>query len=101
VRTLVKYATGGLVPDLSVLLDVDVEVGLARGAKRQAKGGEWNRLDAYTLEFHQRVRKGYLEMVKQEPERWVKVDAGKGWKDVQSVLRTAILERIKAVQGIK
>jgi dTMP kinase len=101
VRTLVKYATGGLVPDLSVLLDVDVEVGLARGAKRQAKGGEWNRLDAYTLEFHQRVRKGYLEMVKQEPERWVKVDAGKGWKDVQSVLRAAILDRIKAVPGIK
>jgi dTMP kinase len=101
VRTLVKYATGGLVPDLSVLLDVDVEVGLARGAKRQAKGGEWNRLDAYTLEFHQRVRKGYLEMVKQEPGRWVTVDAGKGWKDVQSVLRAVILDRIKAVPEIK
>lgn len=101
VRALVKYATGGLVPDLSVLLDVDVEVGLARGVKRQAKGGEWNRLDAYTLEFHQRVRKGYLEMVKQEPERWVMVDAGKGWEEVQSVLRTAILDRIKAVQVIK
>jgi dTMP kinase len=101
VRALVKYATGGLVPDLSVLLDVDVEVGLARGVKRQAKGGEWNRLDAYTLEFHQRVRKGYLEMVKHEPERWVMVDAGKGWEEVQSVLRTAILDRIKAVQVIK
>ncbi len=64
VRALVKYATGGLVPDLSILLDVDVKVGLERGAKRRDKGGEWNRLDAYTLEFHQRVRKGYLEMVK-------------------------------------
>jgi dTMP kinase len=95
VRALVNYATGGLVPDLSVLLDVDVEIGLERGAKRRDKGGEWNRLDAYTLEFHQRVRKGYLEMVNLEPERWTVVDAGKGWEEVQSALRTAILDKIK------
>ncbi len=95
VRALVKYATGGLVPDLTILLDVDVEVGLARGAKRREKGGEWNRLDAYTLEFHQRVRKGYLEMVKQEPDRWVVVDAGKGWEEVQSALQAVISGRLK------
>jgi len=95
VRALVSYATGGLVPDLSVLLDVDVEVGLERGVKRRAKGGEWNRLDAYTLEFHQRVRKGYLEMVKQEPERWVVVDAGMGWDEVQKELQEAILTKLK------
>jgi len=95
VRALVSYATGGLVPDLSVLLDVDVEVGLERGVKRRAKGGEWNRLDAYTLEFHQRVRKGYLEMVKQEPERWVVVDAGMGWDEVQKELREVILTKLK------
>ena len=95
VRALVSYATGGLVPDLSVLLDVDVEVGLERGVKRRAKGGEWNRLDAYTLEFHQRVRKGYLEMVKQEPERWVVVDAGMGWDEVQKELQEVILTKLK------
>jgi dTMP kinase len=95
VRALVKYATGGLAPDLSVLLDVDVEVGLERGVKRRANGGEWNRLDAYTLEFHQRVRKGYLEMVKQEPERWVMLDAGKGWDEVQRTLRAVIITRLK------
>ena len=65
VRALVKYATGGLTPDLTVLLDVDIETGLKR---KTQNGSEWNRLDAYTLEFHQRVRKGYLEMVKAEPE---------------------------------
>ncbi|HEX7621047.1 MAG TPA: dTMP kinase [Anaerolineales bacterium] len=95
VRALVKYATGGLVPDLSVLLDVDVEIGLARGAKRRDKGGEWNRLDAYQLEFHQRVRAGYLTMVKQEPERWVVVDAGKGWDEVQKQLQTTILKNLE------
>lgn len=92
VHALVKYATGGLAPDLTVLLDVDVEIGIGRKTKSQ----EWNRLDAYTLEFHQRVRAGYLEMVVQEPKRWVVVDAGEGWNEVQSHLRQAILKRLKS-----
>lgn len=71
VRALVKYATGGLVPDLTILLDVDVEIGL----KRKQKADEWNRLDAYTVEFHHRVRAGYLEMAQQKPVRWRVVDA--------------------------
>jgi dTMP kinase len=90
VRALVKYATGGLVPDLTVLLDVDVEDGL----KRKKKDNEWNRLDAYTVEFHQRVRAGYLEMVKQEPNRWIAVDAGRKWESVQEELRRVIEERL-------
>ncbi|HEY5269320.1 MAG TPA: dTMP kinase [Anaerolineales bacterium] len=90
VRALVKYATGGLAPDLTVLLDVDVEIGIGRKTKSQ----EWNRMDAYTLEFHQRVRAGYLEMVKQEPKRWVVVDAGKGWEEVQKQLRITILKKL-------
>jgi dTMP kinase len=91
VRALIKYATGGLVPDLTILLDVDVEVGL----KRKQKADEWNRMDAYTVEFHQRVRNGYLEMVKLEPGRWVVVDAGQGWNDVQENLRKVFLERLQ------
>ncbi|HEX2998172.1 MAG TPA: dTMP kinase [Anaerolineales bacterium] len=91
VRALVKYATGGLKPDLTVLLDVDVEEGL----KRKKKDNEWNRLDAYTVEFHQRVRAGYLVMVKQEPDRWVVLDAGQKWNDVQQELRKTIETRIK------
>ncbi len=91
VRMLVSYATGGLVPNLSVLLDVDVEAGIARKSKSQ----EWNRLDAYTLEFHQRVRKGYLEMVKLEPQRWAVVDAGRAWGEVQKQLRDAVLKKLE------
>lgn len=86
VRTLVKYATGGLIPDLTVLLDVDIEVGLGR----KKKDNEWNRLDAYTVEFHQRVRAGYLEMVKQEADRWVLIDANRKWESVQDDLRKVI-----------
>lgn len=91
VRALVKYATGGLIPDLTVLLDVDIEEGL----KRKKKDNEWNRLDAYTVEFHQRVRAGYLEMVKQEPNRWVVVDAGREWESVQDDLRKVIEANLK------
>ena len=92
VRALVRYATGGLVPDLTLLLDVDVETGLSR---RQKSGGEWNRLDAYQLEFHRRVREGYLELAKQEPGRWVVVDASRPWEAVQEALRKAILKQVK------
>jgi dTMP kinase len=91
VRALVKYATGGLVPDLTVLLDVDVQEGL----RRKKKDNEWNRLDAYTVEFHQRVHAGYLEMVKTEPDRWVVVNAGQTWDTVQGELRRVILEKLK------
>ena len=92
VRGLVKYATGGLVPDLTVLLDVDVEEGL----RRKKKDNEWNRLDAYTVEFHKRVRAGYSEMVKAEPNRWVVVNADQGWEAVQEELRLVILGRLEA-----
>src|SRR5215813_8546495 len=91
VRGLVKYATGGLNPDLTILLDLDVEIGLGR----KRKDNEWNRLDAYTVEFHQRVRKGYQEMVKAEPNRWVVVNAEEKWQSVQDELRRVILSRIK------
>ena len=96
VRALVRYATGGLVPDLTVLLDVDVEIGLERGVQRRERGGEWNRLDAYQLDFHRRVRVGYLEMVKQEPERWVIVDAAQPWDAVQEDLREKVLLKLNS-----
>jgi dTMP kinase len=70
---------------------VDAQVGLKRSSQRHSNGGEWNRLDAYQLEFHQRVRAGYLELAKQEPARWVLVDAGQAWEKVQSDLRAVIL----------
>lgn len=92
IRSLVKYATGELVPDLTVLLDVDVEEGL----RRKKKENEWNRLDAYTVEFHQRVRAGYSEMVKAEPNRWVVMDAGRKWDEVQEELRLVVLGRLKS-----
>ena len=91
VRALVKYATGGLTPDLTVLLDLDVEVGLAR--KKGDK--DWNRMDAKTVEFHKRVRAGYLEMVKAEPKRWIVVNSDQSWETVQEGLKRVIVGRLQ------
>jgi dTMP kinase len=88
VRALVKYATGGLTPDLTILLDLDIEIGLKRKLQNEV---EWNRMDAYTVEFHQRVRRGYLELVKLEPQRWVVVNSEQKWDDVQAELKKVII----------
>jgi dTMP kinase len=90
IRQMLAFATGGLTPDLTVLLDVDPAVGL----RRKKSVGEWNRMDAYQLEFHQRVRAGYLELARQEPRRWVVLDAGLPREMVQSALRQVILARL-------
>ena len=89
-KVLVTFATGGLKPDLTILLDVDVETGL----RRKELKGEWNRLDAYDLDFHQRVRRGYLNLVKAEPERWVVIDASQSPTKVQDEMRWVVAERL-------
>ncbi len=90
-RKLLDFSTGGLYPDLTILLDLDVEKGLDR---RKQSGGEWNRLDAYTLAFHKRVRKGYLTLVANEPERWRIVDAAQSKEKVQESLHQTILAEL-------
>lgn len=91
-QIILDFATGGLKPDLTLLLDVDVEEGLKR---RRDCGGEWNRLDAQLLEFHKRVRQGYKIMAKEEPSRWVTVDASHEPQQVQSDLREAVRQKLE------
>jgi dTMP kinase len=86
-KKLLDFSTGGLYPDLTILLDLNVEIGLER---RKQSGGEWNRLDAYALAFHKRVREGYLTLVADEPQRWRIVDAAQSFDDVQKALRDVI-----------
>ena len=84
IRSVLAFVTGGLKPDLTLLLDIDPEIGLRR---RQEGGGEWNRLDAYQLAYHQRVREGYLQMASDEPARWHIIDASQSPDMVQSRIR--------------
>ncbi len=71
-RTLIRYATGGLTPDLTLYLDIAVEDGLRR--KLSAGAQEWNRLDAKQLSFHETVRAGYMQLIAAEPQRWHVID---------------------------
>ena len=94
-RRLLDFATGELWPDLTILLDVDVETGLRR---RVSSGGEWNRLDAYAVAFHQRVRKGYHRLAERDPQRWVTVDANRPFEEVQADLRKIIIARLEVIR---
>ena len=67
---MMHWATHGIEPDLTVLLDVDLEVA------RERLGDDIDRIEGAGAEFHTRVRQGYLEMARADPDRWVVVDAG-------------------------
>jgi len=90
-QTLLEFSTAGLKPDLTLLVDVPVELGIAR---KRANSSEWNRLDAYALAFHERVRQGYFALAEAEPERWLIIDATENKESVQEALRSAILNRL-------
>lgn len=96
-RKLLDFATGGLYPDITFLFDLDIQTGLNR---RRNSGGEWNRLDAYAIGFHERVRKGYLELAAAEPQRWIKIDAGQSFDQVQLDLQNALIKRLPIAANI-
>jgi dTMP kinase len=98
IRKVLEFATGGLWPDLTFLFDIDPETGLKR---RQAGGGEWNRLDAYQLKYHQRVRDGYLTMAKNDPERWRVIDANQDPDMVQSDIQNELLSYFSSISKIR
>jgi len=90
---IVAFATGGLKPDLTILMDVDIETGLKR---RSSDDENWNRLDAKEIAFHRRVREGYCAMAAAEPERWIAVDASQSLACVCDDLIKVVLERLAA-----
>lgn len=94
VRTVNEAATGGLLPDLTVLLDIDPEVGLqrVRAAARGGAGGG-DRLEREPLAFHRRVRAGFLELARESPKRFAVVDAQ---DDVERVHQAVV----RAVQDL-
>lgn len=93
-RALERFATAGLVPDLTVLLDLPVEVGLAR------KGDEQTRFEErFGLDFHRRVRDGFLAIARAEPTRFVVVDAT-AEPDVVERASTAAIARLPGLRAL-
>jgi dTMP kinase len=89
-------ATGGIRPALTVLLDCPAEVGLERAISRinSVEGAREERFELESLQFHQRVREGYLRLAHQEPERFVIVDGSGGIRETEAAVAAAVLDRI-------
>ncbi|MFD0717106.1 dTMP kinase [Paenibacillus sp. GCM10027626] len=74
IRSINQFAIDGIMPDLTLFMDIEPEVGLQR--VRQGDGREINRLDLEDMQFHRLVREGYMLLMQEEPERMVRIDAG-------------------------
>ena len=88
---ITRFATGGLTPDMTLFLDVDVEAGLARRTVGQA---EINRMDLQEIAFYERVRTGYLTLAAREPDRWIVIDANRPVDEIQTDIRSHMEERL-------
>lgn len=96
-RMLNEWATGGVRPDLTVLFDVDEETGLRRARARNdasATHRDEGRFEAEDLRFFRRVREGYLALAKEEPRRWVIVDAGGSLDEVFESAKRVLSQRV-------
>jgi dTMP kinase len=86
---LTRAASGGLMPDLTILLDIPVCAGLERAGRR----GTTDRIEEETQAFHERVRSGYLTLAEQERGRWVRIDAGQSEEAVARQIHVALADR--------
>jgi len=86
------FATDNTWPDLTILFDIEPEIGLARIAKNADR--EVNRLDLEKIEFHKKVRESFLLLAKKQPERFIVIDASKDPDTVFKNTLEAILPRI-------
>ena len=86
------YATDGTFPDITLLFDIDPELGLERINKN--KDREVNRLDVEKLSFHKKVREGYLLLSKKFPERYIIVDASKPLEEVANQVFEEIIKKL-------
>ncbi|WP_155964491.1 dTMP kinase [Streptococcus ruminantium] len=95
INWLNQFATDGLKPDLTLYFDIDTEEGLARIARNANR--DVNRLDMEKVDMHKRVRQGYLSILEQEPERFVKIDASQPLEaviaDALAVIKKRLLMR--------
>ena len=93
VRMLSRWATEGLQPDLTVLLDLPPEVGLARARGRAVA----DRLESESLEFHQRVRQTFRALAEAQPDRYLVLDARQTPEDLAAAIRVRVTELLSGL----
>ena len=92
-RRLNDFATGPVRPALTLLLDLPVEEGLGRALERS---GKKDRIEQAPLDFHRRLREGYLELAREEPGRFAVIDASKPVPEVAAAIRDLVEARFFA-----
>jgi dTMP kinase len=90
---LSRWATEGLVPDLTLLLDLPPEVGLARARGRAVA----DRLESESLDFHQRVRQTFRALAEAEPDRYLVVDAQQRPEEIAAVIRKRVADLLSGL----
>lgn len=94
ISQLNAIATGGLESDLTLWLDLDVEIGLARIQKREGIASAPDRIEQVDVAFHQRVRQGFRELAQQFPQRIVRIDAAQSEAAVAQQIQTTLSQRL-------
>jgi dTMP kinase len=88
-RALNAYATGGLQPDLTLYIDIDVATGL-----RRKPAGALDRLEANALAFHEAVRAGYHVLADAEPARWLVLDGAEPIEALHAHILARVIEAL-------
>ena len=91
-KSVISFATAGLKPDMTLLLDLPVEIGLAR----KHAGEDWNRFEAEERAFHDRVRAAYHALAEREPARWTCFDGRKAAEELED----EIWQRVRTRMGL-
>lgn len=95
VRDLDRIACRGLKPDVTILIDIDLDTSLQRARRRNERiGPSESRIDEESAAFHERVRRGYLALAQAEPGRIVLIDGMAGIGEVGQRIREAIKDRV-------
>ena len=93
VRMLSRWATGGLQPDLTILLDLPPETGLARARGRSVA----DRMESESLDFHQRVRQTFRALAESDPDRYLVLDATHGADELAAAIRVRVTDLLSGL----
>jgi dTMP kinase len=96
ISELIALATGGLMPDMTIVFDLTVDESLRRSAHRKGSGGKLDRLDAEDAAFYTRVRDAYLRIAAGEPERVHIIDAGGSVEETHTEVMRLVMPFIES-----